>query len=118
MDADDLKWMVQIAPDGIGTVSQNKTYLYEDTVVTALLGGGYDRYDPVVGAQNLQNVVNTQLKRSNSGAALCMLRCVWTTPTVMCEMVELFQKANPDKEVVVVDIYNYFELVRQDIEWR
>ena len=118
MDADDLKWMVQIAPDGIGTVAQNQTYLYEDTVVTALLGGGYDRDDPVVGAQNLQNVVNNQFKKSNSGAALCMLRCVWTTPTVMCEMVELFQKANPDKEVVVVDIYNYFELVRQDIEWK
>ncbi len=117
MTADDLKWMVQFAPDGIGTVAQNQTYLYEDTVITALLGGGYDRYDPVVGAQNLQNVVNTQFKRSNSGAALCMLRCVWTTPTVICEIVEQFQKANPDKEVVVVDIYNYFELVRQDIEW-
>jgi FMN-dependent NADH-azoreductase len=36
----------------------------------------------------------------------------------MCEMVEKYQKANPDKEVVVVDIYNYFELVRQDLEWK
>ena len=118
MDADDLKWMIKFAYDGIGTVAQNQTYLYEDTVVTALLGGGYDRTDPVVGAQNLQNVVNAQLKKSNSGAALCLLRCVWTTPTVMCEMVELFRQANPDKEVVVVDIYNYFDLVRQDIEWK
>ena len=118
MDKDDLKWMSQIAPDGIATVSQNKTYLYEDTVVTALLGGGYDRYDPVVGAQNLQKVVNTQLTKSNSGAALCLLRCVWTTPTVMCQMVENYQAANPDKKVVVVDIYNYFELVKQDLEWK
>ena len=118
MTADDLKWMVQIAPDGIGTVSQNQTYLYEDTVITALLGGGYDRYDPVVGAQNLAAVVNKQFTKSNSGASLCMLRCVWTTPTVMCEMVDLYREANPDKEVVVVDIYNYFELVRQDLNWK
>ena len=118
MTADDLKWMSQIAPDGIGTVAQQSTYLYEDTVVTALLGGGYDRYDPVVGAQNLSNVVNTQFFKSNSGASLCMLRCVWTTPTVMCEMVELYQEAHPNQKVVVVDIYNYFELVRQDLEWK
>ena len=118
MDKDDLKWMSQIAPDGIGTVSQNKTYLYEDTVVTALLGGGYDRFDPVVGAQNLSNVVNKQFYNSKSGASLCLLRCVWTTPTVMCEMVELYQEAHPNQKVVVVDIYNYFELVRQDLEWK
>lgn len=118
LDADDLKWMIKFAKDGIATVAQNKTYLYEDTVVTALLGGGYDRYDPVVGAQNLEKVVNTQFGKSNSGASLNLLRCVWSTPTVMCEMVEKYQKANPDKEVVVVDIYNYFELVRQDLEWK
>ena len=118
MDADDLKWMIKFAKDGIATVAQNKTYLYEDTVVTALLGGGYDRYDPVVGAQNLEKVVNTQFSKSNSGASLNLLRCVWSTPTVMCEMVEKYQEANPDKEVVVVDIYNYFELVRQDLEWK
>jgi uncharacterized protein YktA (UPF0223 family) len=118
MDADDLKWMTQIAPDGIGTVSQNKTFLYEDTVITALLGGGYDRYDPVVGAKNLEKVVNTQFTKSNSGASLCMLRCVWSTPSIMCRMVELYQEANPDKEVVVVDIYNYFQLVKQDLEWK
>jgi hypothetical protein len=118
LDADDLKWMIKFAKDGIATVAQNKTYLYEDTVVTALLGGGYDRYDPVVGAQNLEKVVNTQFSKSNSGASLNLLRCVWSTPTVMCEMVEKYQKANPDKKVVVVDIYNYFELVRQDLEWK
>jgi uncharacterized protein YktA (UPF0223 family) len=117
MDKDDLKWMTQIAPDGIGTVSQNKTFLYEDTVITALLGGGYDRFDPVVGAKNLEKVVNTQFTKSNSGASLCMLRCVWSTPSVMCRMVELYEEANPDKEVVVVDIYNYFQLVKQDLEW-
>ena len=118
MTQEDLKWMSQIAPDGIGTVAQQSTYLYEDTVITVLLGGGYDRYDPVVGAQNLEKVVNTQFNKSRSGASLCMLRCVWTTPTVICEIVENYQAANPDKEVVVVDIYNYFQLVKQDLEWK
>ena len=112
-----LSYMTQIAPDGLGTVSQKKNYMYGDTVITSLLGGGYDRYDPVVGAQNLERVVNSQFSVSNSGASLCMLRCVWSTPTVMCQIVENYKKANPDQQVVVVDIYTYFDLMRQDIEW-
>ncbi len=118
MDESDLEMMVQIAPDGIGTVLQNKCYMYGDTPVAALLGGGYDRTDSTVGAKNLQNVVETQFKRSKSGASLNLLRCVWSTPTVMCETVELYQEANPDKEVVVVDIYNYFKLMEQDLNWK
>ena len=92
--------------------------MYKDTVVTALLGGGYDRYDPEKGAENLAKVIDAQFSVSNSGASLCMLRCVWSTPTVMCKMVELYKEANPDKEVVVVDIYTYFDLMRQDLEWK
>ena len=83
-----------------------------------MIGGGYDRYDPVVGAENLAKVIDTQFTRSKSGASLNLLRCVWTTPTVMCEMVENYQEANPDKNVIVVDIYNYFRLMEQDLEWR
>ena len=113
-----LKYMSQIAPDGLGTVSQKKNFMYKDTVVTALLGGGYDRYDPEKGAENLAKVIDAQFSVSNSGASLCMLRCVWSTPTVMCKMVELYKEANPDKEVVVVDIYTYFDLMRQDLEWK
>ena len=118
MASDDVEMMRQIAPDGIGTVLQNRNYMYKGTVVTALLGGGYDRYDPVVGAENLAKVIDTQFTRSKSGASLNLLRCVWSTPTVMCEMVELYQEANPDKNVIVVDIYNYFRLMEQDLEWR
>lgn len=113
---DDVKMLMQFAPDGIATVLQDKTYSCEGTVVTALLGGGYDRYDPEVGAQNLASVVEGRFRVSNSGASLNLLRCVWTTPTVICEMVELYQQAHPDQKVVVVDIYNYFDLVAQDLK--
>lgn len=112
-----LSYMTQIAPDGLGTVSQKKNYMYGDTVITSLLGGGYDRYDPEKGVKNLSNLINSQIGVSNSGAILCMLRCVWSTPSVMCEMVELYQEAFPYKNVVVVDIYTYFDLMRQDLEW-
>ena len=118
MDYDDVEMMRQIAPDGIGTVLQNKNYIYHGTVVTALLGGGYDRFDPVVGAENLTKVIDTQFEKSRSGASLNLLRCVWTTPTVMCEMVDLYKEANPDKNVIVVDIYNYFKLMEQDLKWK
>ena len=112
-----LSYMTQIAPDGLGTVSQKKNYMYGDTVITSLLGGGYDRYDPEKGVKNLSNLINSQVGVSNSGAILCMLRCVWSTPSVMCEMVELYQEAFPYKNVEVVDIYTYFDLMRQDLEW-
>ncbi len=115
---DELSKLTQFAPDGIATVVQNtNAYMYGDTPVTALLAGGYDKEDPVLGAEKLEEVVNKQFNRSNSGASLNLLRCVWTTPTVICETVENYKAANPDKEVVVVDIYNYFDLVRQDLAW-
>ena len=116
-DKDDLDMLVQFAPDGIGTVRQNQTFMHGTTPVTALLGGGYDRNDPEVGVKNLTNVINAQFSKSNSGASLCMLRCVWTTPSVICGTIDLYREANPDKEVVVVDIYNYFWLIQQDLDW-
>lgn len=116
-DKDDLDMLVQFAPDGIGTVRQNQTFMHGTTPVTALLGGGYDRNDPEVGVKNLTNVINAQFSKSNSGASLCMLRCVWTTPSVICGTIDLYREANPDKEVIVVDIYNYFWLIEQDLNW-
>lgn len=118
ISGDDVEMLMQFAPDGIATVLQDKTYSYKGTVVTALLGGGYDRYDPVVGAENLAKVVEQRFRASNSGASLNLLRCVWSTPSVMCEMVELYQEAHPDQEVVVVDIYNYFDLIAQDLDYK
>ncbi len=115
IDIEDVKMLMQFATDGVATVLQDKTYSYEGYVVTALLGGGYDRYDPEVGAKNLANVVEKRFKASNSGASLNLLRCVWTTPTVMCEMVELYREQHPDQKVEVVDIYTYFDLISQDL---
>jgi hypothetical protein len=116
-DKDDLDMLVKFAPDGIGTVRQNQTFMHGDTAVTALLGGGYDKTDPEKGAIALENVINAQFSKSKSGASLCMLRCVWTTPSIICQSLDLYREANPDKEVIVVDIYNYFELIKQDIHW-
>ncbi|MBQ7338714.1 MAG: hypothetical protein IJW40_09725 [Clostridia bacterium] len=118
IDSGDLDMLVQFAPDGIATVLQAKVYMHDDTPVAALLGSGYDRYDSAVGAENLAKVVEKQFTTSNSGASLNLLRCVWTTPTVICETVDLYREANPDKEVVVVDIYNYFKLIEQDLNWK
>jgi len=97
---------------------KERVYAAAQRMEAAVFGGGYDRYDPEVGVENLTKVIDTQFTKSRSGASLNMLRCVWTTPTVMCEMVDLYKEANPDKNVIVVDIYNYFKLMEQDLKWK
>jgi hypothetical protein len=68
----------------------------------------------------VKNCVNAGYNRvlggKSSHASLSLIRCVWTTPSFIIDTVEAYKAANPNENVVVVDIYNYFNLLRQDLE--
>jgi hypothetical protein len=69
---------------------------------------------------SLNNIVrygyDRKLGTAKSGSSLSLIRVVWKSPSYICEVVEAYKAAHPGERVVVVDIYNYFNLLAQDLE--
>jgi hypothetical protein len=86
-----------------------------------------DSFNNTYSAQNVKNSANSvagavrhgynrTLGSKASGSSLAMIRCVWTSPSFICDVVEQYKADHPNENVVVVDIYNYFNLLKQDLE--
>lgn len=123
LDEQSLEAFYQFAPDGLATIiidqhgeggSQAPAGMYE-SMPTDRLDNSYSGT-----LSSLESIVNYGYKRTlgktKSGSSLSLIRCVWTTPSAICEVVDQYRAAHPDENVVVVDIYNYFNLLAQDLD--
>ncbi len=117
-----LEMFTQFAPDGLATIiipygsggSQAPNLLYNETPATQLYNNFVvDNVDAAV--QALKAGVNDSNARTAYSSAIALFRCVWTTPSYISAVVDAYKAANPYENVVVVDIYNYFNLLRQDL---
>ena len=117
-----LEMFTQFAPDGLATIiipygsggSQAPNLLYNETPATQLYNNFVvDNVDAAV--QALKAGVNDSRARTAYSSAIALFRCVWTTPSYISAVVDAYKAANPYENVVVVDIYNYFNLLRQDL---
>ncbi|MBE6660311.1 MAG: hypothetical protein E7605_02795 [Ruminococcaceae bacterium] len=128
LDEQSLEMMSQFAPDGLSTIiidqhsqggSQAPAGMYGDTP-TDRLDNSFNSSSVETGAASLENIVrygyNRKLGATKSGSSLSLIRVVWKSPSYICEVVEAYKDAHPDENVVVVDIYNYFNLLAQDLE--
>ena len=142
LDEQSLEAFYQFAPDGVATIiidqhgqggRQAPAGLYDDSMPTDRLDNSFpvpatsesfnNTYSEgtVKNAANaVANVVqsgyNRTLGKTNSKASLSLIRCVWTSPSFICDVVEQYKADHPNENVVVVDIYNYFNLLAQDLE--
>ena len=128
LDAQSLEMFSQFAPDGLATIiidqhgqggSQAPAAMYGDTP-TDRLDNSFNSSSVETGAASLENIVrygyNRKLGATKSGSSLSLIRVVWKSPSYICEVVEAYKAAHPDENVVVVDIYNYFNLLSQDLQ--
>lgn len=128
LDEQSLEAFYQFAYDGVATIiidqhgkggSQAPAGMYED-MPTDKLDNSFPTNSTDAAMRAVENVVrhgyNRTLGRKASGSSLSLMRCVWVGPSYICEVVDKYKAAHPDENVVVVDIYNYFNLLRQDLE--
>ena len=128
LDDQSLEMMSQFAPDGLATIiidqhsqggSQAPAGMYGDTP-TDRLDNSFNSASVESGAASLENIVrygySRKLGDTKSSSSLSLIRVVWQSPSYICEVVEAYRAAHPDENVVVVDIYNYFNLLAQDLE--
>ncbi len=124
LDEQSLEMMSQFAPDGLATIiidqhgqggSQAPAGMYGDTP-TDRLDNSFNSSSVESGVASLENIVRYGYTRSNSSSSLSLIRVVWKSPSYICEVVENYKAAHPNENVVVVDIYNYFNLLAQDLE--
>lgn len=117
-----LQMFTQFAPDGLATIiipygsggSQAPNLLYNETPATQMYNN-FVTNDVDAAVQALKAGVNDSRQRVEYSSAIALFRCVWTTPSYICEVVDAYKAAYPYENVVVVDIYNYFNLLRQDL---
>ena len=87
---------------------------------TDILYNNFNTESVATAANAVANCVRSGYARKlgsrHSNSSLSLIRCVWTTPTFICDVVEQYKADHPNENVVVVDIYNYFNLLRQDLE--
>lgn len=123
LDEQSLDMFSQFAPDGLATIiidqhgkggSQAPAGMYYDTP-TDRLDNSFDPTSVESGVASLNNIVRYGYTRSNSSSSLSLIRVVWKSPSYICEVVEAYKAAHPNENVVVVDIYNYFHLLTQDL---
>ena len=124
LDEQSLEMFSQFAPDGLATIiidqhgqggSQAPAAMYGDTP-TDRLDNSFNTSSVQAAVESLNGVVRYGYSRSDSSSSLSLIRCVWQTPSFICEVVEAYKTAHPNENVVVVDIYNYFHLLTQDLE--
>ena len=128
LDEQSLEAFYQFAPDGVSTIiidqhrqggSQAPAAMYGD-MPTDRLDNSFPTNSVANSIKAVENVVksgyNRTLGSDASGSSLSLIRCVWTTPSYIIDVVEGYKAAHPDENVVVVDIYNYFNLLKQDLE--
>lgn len=128
LDEQSLEMMSQFAPDGLATIiidqhnqggSQAPAGMYGDTP-TDRLDNSFNSSSVETGVASLENIVrygyNRKLGATKSGSSLSLIRVVWKSPSYICEVVDAYKAAHPNENVVVVDIYNYFNLLAQDLE--
>lgn len=118
-----LNMFSQFAPDGLATIimpfgsggSQAPNLLYNETPATQ----AYNNFvvgDVDAAVSALRAGVDDSLRnRVTCSSAIALFRCVWTNPSYIRDVVDAYQAAYPHENVVVVDIYNYFNLLRQDL---
>jgi hypothetical protein len=125
LDEQSLEAFYQFAPDGLATIiidqhgtggTQAPAGMYEDMPFDRL-DNSFPTNDVAASVRAVEGVVRHGYQRSNSGASLSLIRCVWVTPSYISSVVEQYKAAHPNKNVVVVDIYNYFNLLEQDLEY-
>ena len=128
LDEQSLEMFSQFAPDGLATIiidqhgmggSQAPAGMYGDTP-TDRLDNSFNSTSVETGVASLNNIVNYGYNRklgdTKSGSSLSLIRVVWKSPSYICEVVEAYKAAHPNENVVVVDIYNYFNLLAQDLD--
>jgi hypothetical protein len=128
LDEQSLEMFSQFAPDGLATIiidqhgkggSQAPAAMYGDTP-TDRLDNSFNSTSVETGVASLNNIVrygyDRKLGDTKSGSSLSLIRVVWKSPSYICEVVEAYKAAHPGENVVVVDIYNYFNLLAQDLE--
>ncbi len=128
LDEQSLDAFYQFAPDGVATIiidqhgaggSQAPAGMYED-MPTDRLDNSFPTNSVEASIKAVEGAVNYGYNRtlgsSRSGSSLSLIRCVWVNPSYICEVVEGYKAAHPNENVVVVDIYNYFNLLAQDLE--
>ncbi len=124
LDEQSLEMFSQFAPDGLATIiidqhgkggSQAPAAMYGDTP-TDRLDNSFNSTSVETGVASLENIVRYGYTRSDSSSSLSLIRVVWKSPSYICEVVEAYKAAHPNENVVVVDIYNYFNLLAQDLD--
>lgn len=128
LDEQSLEMFEQFAPDGLATIiidqhgkggSQAPAGMYYDTP-TDRLDNSFNSTSVETGVASLENIVrygyDRKLGDTKSGSSLSLIRVVWKSPSYICEVVEAYKAAHPNENVVVVDIYNYFNLLAQDLD--
>lgn len=146
LSEDVMEMFSEFAPDGVGVISMNvegegsgrdqPPTLYDGVygpMAVDRLDNSFptpataDSFNNTYSAQNVKNSANSvagavrhgynrTLGSKASGSSLAMIRCVWTSPSFICDVVEQYKADHPNENVVVVDIYNYFNLLKQDLE--
>ena len=122
LDKESLDAFIEFAPDGIATIiidfhgnggSQATPFLYEDTMFCDQLeNGGIVRETSLEEGYNiLSRAIGTKNKNQ---AKFVLTRCVWTTPTYISDLIDLYRERNPNVDLEVVDIYTYFKLRRDN----
>ncbi len=122
LDDDALDAFSEFAPDGLSTIiidfhgnggKQAKPFVYNGFMTCDELWNDFDTSSVEAAVNSLNRKIE---KPSGRTSSFLLVRAVWVSPTFISDVIEAYRAANPDLDIEVVDIYNYYDLRRQSLE--
>ena len=120
------KYITQYATTGAGTLVSNQLglgtglkttpHVAENGSVIDAISNRFDRNDPVKCAAEWKIDIDQRDVNREGHATFMSCRCVWITPEYLIKCLDELQKLYPDKEIIVVDPYNYYNLLGESLQ--
>ncbi len=118
---DALDAFSEFAPDGISTIimdlhgnggKQAKPFVYNGFMTCDELWNGFDTSSVEAAVNSLNRAI---AKPNTKTSSFLLVRAVWVSPTFISDVIDAYRAANPNLDVEVVDIYNYYDLRKQSL---
>jgi hypothetical protein len=120
------KYITQYATTGAGTLVANQLnlgtgkktvpHVAENGSVIDAISNRFDRNDPVKCAAQWKIDIDQRNESREGHATFMSCRCVWSTPEYLMKCIAELEKLYPDKDIIVVDPYNYYSLLAESLQ--
>ena len=120
------KYITQYATTGAGTLVANQLnlgtgkktvpHVAENGSVIDAISNRFDRNDPVKCAAQWKIDIDQRNDSREGHATFMSCRCVWSTPEYLMKCIAELEKLYPDKDIIVVDPYNYYSLLAESLQ--